>query len=171
MPLSIPPFPVRHTVSPWLRCPTTNTLWCLLSRPTKKKLLPTHQSAICTLKLSGSMWLPSVVHNVVTRQPRVTIPSCRRRWPNWGPCHVYLAISPAHCPAPPPSSSSSGASRTTAPFMTSVGVCPQDCREYLKTQQTGRTLLDFIIFSTSCMTLVLYSKSPKAIIKLVRGTD
>ncbi len=146
MPLSIPPFPVRHTVSPWLRCPTTNALWCLLSRPTQKNLLPTHQSAICTLKCSGSMWLPSVVHNVVTRQPRVTIPSCRQRWPNWGPCRVYLAISPARCPAPPPSSSSSGVSRTTAPLMTSVGVCPQDCREYLKTQLTGRTLLDFLFF-------------------------
>lgn len=146
MPLSIPPFPVRHTVSPWLRCPTTNALWCLLfDQP--KILLPTHQSAICTLKLSGSARLPSVVRNVVTmvtRQPRVTIPSCRRRWPNWGPCRVSLAISPARCPAPPPFSSSSDGSRTTALHMTLVEVCPRDCREYSKTQQTGRTNLCFV---------------------------
>ncbi len=65
MPLSIPPFPVRHTVSPWLRCPTTNALWCLLSRPTKKiscqptnlPSAPSNARAPCGCPLWSIMWL------------------------------------------------------------------------------------------------------------------
>lgn len=70
--------------------------------------------------------------------PRVTIPSCRRQWPNWVLCHVSWVTSHAHCPAPHQSSSSWDISKTMAPCTTSMAVSLQDYRGYLRTQMTGK---------------------------------